>query len=125
MTYGYPPFPPPFPPPQPPRSGVDLGISIALLVLTYAGGGVAAFLSVFMLAFTDYCPPATCNIDAGVTAVMVGFGVAALIAIVGTVVSIVQMVRRGRAWPWAAGTLVLCAIACVLAMAGYIAAVGG
>ncbi len=110
----------------PPRSGVDLAISITLLVLTYAGGGVAAFLAVFMLAFTDYCPPATCHIDAGgVTAVMTGFGVAVLIAIAGTVITIVQMVRRAKAWPWATGTLVLCAVACGLGMAGYIAAVGG
>jgi hypothetical protein len=124
MSYGYPPFPPP-PPVPPTRSGVDLAISITLLVLTYAGGGVAAFLAVFMLAFTDYCPPATCNIDAGVTAVMTGFGVAVLIAIAGTVISIVQMVRRAKAWPWATGTLVLCGVACGLGMAGYIAAVGG
>lgn len=124
MTYGYPPFPPP-PPVKPPRSGVDLGISIMLLVLTFAGGAVAAFFSVFMLAFTDYCPPERCDIDAGVTAVLTGFGIAILIAIAGTVISIVQMVRRARAWPWATGTLVLCGLACGLGMAAYIAAVGG
>ena len=124
MTYGYPPFPPP-PPTKAPRSGVDIGISITLLVLTFAGGGVAAFMSVFMLAFTDYCPPETCNIDAGVSALFTGFGIAVLIAITGTVISIVAMVRRTRAWPWATGTLMLCAVACGAGMAGYLAAVGG
>lgn len=125
MTYGYSPLPPPPPAPTPPRSGADLAVSITLLILTYLGGGSAAVLAVFMLAFTDYCPPDTCNIDAGVTAAMTGFGVAALIAIVGTVLSIVAMVRRTRAWPWALATLVLCGLACALAMAGYISSVSG
>jgi hypothetical protein len=124
MTYGYPPFPAPAPV-RPPRSGMDLGLSVTLLVLTYVGGAAAAVLGVFMMAFTDYCPPATCDIDAGVTAAMTGFGVAALIAMAGTVVTIVALVRRARAWPWALGTMVLCGVGCALALAGYLTAVGG
>jgi hypothetical protein len=124
MTYGYPPFPAPAPV-RTHRSGLDLGVSITLLVLTYAGAGAAAVLGLFMMAFTDYCPPATCDIDAGVTAALTGFAVAALIAIAGTVLTIVALVRRARAWPWALGTMVLCGVGCALALAGYIAAVGG
>lgn len=124
MTYGYPPNPAP-PPVRPPRSGVDLGVSITLLVLTYAGGGAAAVLGVFMMAFTDYCPPATCDIDAGVTAALTGFGVAVVIAVAGTAVTIVALVRRARGWPWALGTMVVCGAACALALAGYMTAVGG
>ena len=86
MTYGYPPPPPPLlpPPAKPPISSGDLAASIIALVLTFIGGGVGAFFAVFMMAFTDYCPPATCHIDAGVTALMIGFGIAGLIAVAGT-----------------------------------------
>ncbi|MCX2711973.1 hypothetical protein [Mycolicibacterium sp. J2] len=124
MTYGYQPFPAPPPVPRP-RSGIDLGVSVTLLVLTYAGGAAAAVLGVFMMAFTDYCPPATCDIDTGVMRAMTGFGVAALVALAGTVATIVALVRRARGWPWALGTMVVCGVACGLALAGYVTAVGG
>ncbi|MEZ0050604.1 hypothetical protein ABIA30_001602 [Mycobacterium sp. MAA66] len=121
MTYGY---PPPLPA-KPPISSGDLAASIVALVLTFIGGGVGAVLAVFMMAFTDYCPPATCHVDAGVTAAMTGFTIAGLIAIAGTTVTVVQLTRRSRGWPFAVGTLVLCGVACALGIGGYIVAVGG
>ena len=81
MTYGYPQpgfpqpgFPPPgyAPSPKPPVAPVDLTISVVAMILTVLGIVVAGFLGFMLLAFTDYCPPETCNIDAGVTAVMTG-----------------------------------------------------
>lgn len=121
MTYGY----PPPPPTKPPVSGVDLTWSIITLVLTYAGGGVAAFFGLFAMAFTDYCPPATCHPDAGISAMAAGFIVAALVAAAGTVVTIMRLVKRRPAWPFAVGTAVLCAVLCVLGLGGYLVAVGG
>ncbi|MUL77242.1 hypothetical protein [Mycolicibacterium sp. CBMA 226] len=121
MTYGY--SPPP--PARPPISGGDLAASISALVLTYVGGGVAAFFAVFAMAFTDYCPPATCHIDAGINAMAAGFIAAIVVALAGTVVTVIRLVKRRPAWPFAVGTLGLCAVLCALAIGGYIAAVGG
>lgn len=122
MTYGYG-YPPP-PPPPPPRSGADLGISIAALILTLVGGAVGGFLGLFMMAFTDYCPPETCNLGVGITVLFSGLAVAALVAVIGTVLTIVALTRRTRAWPLAVGTLVLTGLACVLSLAGYGTAIG-
>ncbi|WP_046301265.1 MULTISPECIES: hypothetical protein [unclassified Mycobacterium] len=113
------------PPPKPPISRGDLAGSVSALVLTFVGGAVAAVLGLFMMAFTDYCPPATCNIDAGVTAIMTGFAAAAAVGAIGTAVTIVRLVRRHRAWPYAVATLVLTAVACAVGIGGYLAAVGG
>lgn len=117
MTYGYLP-----PPAKPPISSGDLAASISALVLTYVGGGVAAFFAVFAMAFTDYCPPATCHIDAGINAMAAGFIAAALVALAGTVF---RLVKRLRAWPFAVGTMGLCAVLCLFGIGGYLAAVGG
>ena len=121
MTYGY----PPPTPARPPLSSGDLAASISALVLTYVGGGVALAFGVFAMAFTDYCPPATCHIDAGINAMAAGFIAAMVVALAGTVVTVIRMVKRRPAWPFAVGTLGLCALLCALAIGGYIAAVGG
>lgn len=121
MTYGYP-APPPA---KRPISGVDLAVSITALVLTVVGGAVAAFFGIFFMAFTDHCPPESCDIDAGVTAMFTGFIAAAVVGIAGTVLTIVQLVRRSTAWTFAIGTLLLCAAACVAGIGGYLVAVGG
>ena len=117
---GYPP-----PPVRAPVSGADLAVSIVALVLTAVGGAVAGFFGFFVMAFTDHCPPETCHIDAGITAMFLGFTAAALLWLAGTTVTIVRLVRRDRAWPFALGTLVLTAVACVAGIGGYLAAVGG
>ncbi|OBG41635.1 hypothetical protein [Mycolicibacter heraklionensis] len=114
-----------YPPPKPPISRGDLAGSLCALALTVVGGGVAAILGLFLMAFTDNCPPATCDIDAGVTAIMAGFAAAAVVGLAGTVVTVVRLVRRNPAWPFAVGTLVLTAAACAVGIGGYLAAVGG
>jgi len=124
MNYGYPP-PGYAPPPKPPIAAADLTISIVAMIVTVLGTAGAGFMGLMMLAFTDYCPPATCHIDAGVTAIMTGLGVAALIAVVGSGLTIVRLVRRESAWPFAVGTLGICALSCLMALWGYIQAVGG
>lgn len=119
MNYGYAP-----PPAKPPVSRTDLACSIILLVVTFAGGGVAAFMGLFMMAFTDYCP-ATCNIEAGVNALVAGFIVAAVLGVAGTVITVIRLTMRATAWPFAVCTLGVCALACIAAIAGYLTAVGG
>ncbi|MCV7086129.1 hypothetical protein [Mycolicibacter hiberniae] len=113
------------PPPKPPISWGDLVGALSALALTFIGSGVAAFLGLFLMAFTDNCPPSTCNIDAGVTAITAGFAAAAVVVVGGTVVTIVRLVRRNPAWPFALATLVLTAAACTAGIGGYITAVGG
>ncbi len=122
MSYSYPP-PGYAPPPKPPIAAADLSISIVAMILTVLGVVGAGFLGLMMLAFTDYCPPETCHIETGVTVAMTGLGIAALIAVVGVTVTIIQLVRRVRAWPYAVGALVLCAVSCVLALWGYTQAI--
>lgn len=120
MSYSY-----PAPPAKPPVSRTDLVWSIVALVLTFAGGGVAAFLGLFVMAFTDYCPPATCHVDVGVSTMVTGFIVAAVLGLAGSIITVIRLTTRAPAWPFAFGTLALCALACTVAIAGYIKAVGG
>jgi hypothetical protein len=111
-------------PAKPPISAADLTISIISLVLTLLLGGSAAVMGFFLLAFLDYCPPETCSADGAVTAVGISLIVAVVVGLVGLVVTIVQLVRRSPAWPFAVGTLVLCGVICAFGFAGYFAAVG-
>jgi hypothetical protein len=111
-------------PAKPPISAADLTISIISLVLTLLLGGSAAVIGFFLLAFLDYCPPETCSADGAVTAVGLSVIVAVVVGLVGLVVTIVQLVRRSPAWPFAVGTLLLCGVICAFGFAGYFAAVG-
>ncbi|WP_173010103.1 hypothetical protein [Mycolicibacterium sp. P9-64] len=118
------PWPPAPVPAKPPISGVDLTISIIALVFTLLLGGSAAAMGFFLLAFLDSCPPETCSADDAVTAIGISLIIATVVGLVGLVVTIVQLVRRSLAWPFAVGTLVLCGVICALGFAGYFAAVG-
>lgn len=125
MTFAPPPGYPPPPATKRPVSGIDVGVSVSALVLTVLGGALAGFFGIFFMAFTDHCPPATCDIDAGVSAMFAGFIVAGVLWVAGTAVTIARLVRRSTAWPYALGTLAVCAAACVAGLTGYAAAVGG
>ena len=115
---------PPAPPAKRPISGADLTISIIALVFTLLLGRSAAVMGFFLLAFLDYCPPETCSAEGAVTAVGISLIVAVVVGLVGLVVTIVQLVRRSPAWPFAVGTLVLCGVICAFGFVGYFAAVG-
>lgn len=121
MTYGYAVAPPP--PGKPPVDTSDLVVSIIAMVMTVVGAAGAAFLGLMMMAFTDFCPPATCDVEHGVTLLFAGFGVAGVIAVVGIALTIVRLLRRLRAWPFAVAGLVLTGAACALALVGYTNAV--
>lgn len=117
----YPGYPPPA---KPPRSGADLAISLAALTLTMLLGAAAAFFGLFSLAFLDHCPPETCSVDGAVNAVFTSLLFAGAIGVVGVVVTVVRLVGRQPAWPFAVATLALCALAVFLGGVGYTAAVG-
>ena len=95
-----------------------------LLAVAVVGWAVAAGMEFMILAFTDYCPPARCNADRAATSVLLSVTAAAVLTIVGAVCTIVCLVRRRRAWPFATATLALSAGAELLGVVGYFAAVG-
>lgn len=117
----YPSYPPA---PKPPIATTDLWVSIGALLLTVAFGVVAAVMGLFSLAFLDYCPPESCSAEGAVNAVFTALLAAFAIGVVGLVVTVIQLVRRKPAWPFAVGTFVLCAVAVGLGGVGYGMAVG-
>jgi hypothetical protein len=94
----------PHTPAKRPISSADLTISIVALVLTVLFGAGAAVMGLFLLAFLDYCPPETCSADGAFTAVGTALMIALVVGLVGLVVTIVQLVRRSLAWPFAVGS---------------------
>lgn len=113
-------------PPQPPqRSSSDVAVSIIVLGATALMGAGAAVMGLFLLAFLDHCPPETCSIDGAVTAVGTALMVALGIGVAGLVTTVVLLIRRRRAWPFAVATLALCGLTLVLGLVGYDAAVSG
>jgi hypothetical protein len=119
----HPGYPPPRPQ-KPPIATANLWVSIGALVLTVAFGAVAAVMGLFSLAFLDSCPPETCSAEGAATAVGTALLAAFAIGVIGLVVTVIQLVRRTTAWPFAVGTLVLCVIAVGLGGVGYVMAVG-
>lgn len=119
------PGPWPYAPPKPPVSVGDLVVSIVTLILAVLAGGAGAFMGLFLLAFLDHCPPETCSVEGAVTAVMTAVAIAALVVVVGLTVTVIALVRRKPAWPFAIATLVLCALVLFLGGIGYERAVGG
>ncbi|ORB23579.1 hypothetical protein [Mycolicibacterium parafortuitum] len=119
---GHPHFAPPPVPPQ--RSGADIAISIVVLVLTALLGVVAAFLGLFSLAFLDHCPPPRCSVDGAVNAVFTTLFAGAVVGVAGMVVTIIALVRRNAAWPFAIGTFTLCILTLGAGVVGYSAAIG-
>jgi hypothetical protein len=115
---------PGYPPQKPPIATANLWVSIGVLVLTVAFGVVAATMGLFSLAFLDYCPPETCSAEGAATAVGTALLAAFAIGVVGLAVTVIQLVRRKTAWPFAVGTLVLCVIVVGLGCVGYAMAVG-
>jgi hypothetical protein len=87
--------------PVKPRAQGDLVISIVALVLVVLLGAAAAVMGLFSLAFLDYCPPENCSVDGAVTAVGTALMIAFVVGLIGLVVTIVALVRRSLAWPFA------------------------
>lgn len=105
-------------------SAADLAISVVILVVAVVAAGFGAFVGLFLLAFIDHCPPATCSIEGVEAAVSSAVLFAGLAVSSGIVLTIVSLVRRKPAWPWALGSLVVCVVVLVLGAVGYQVAAG-
>ena len=112
------------PPAKPPISRTDLWVSLAVLAVTMLMGAAAAVGGLFSLAFLDYCPSETCSAAGAATAVFSALGAAGVIGALGVIITVVQLVRRRLAWPFAAAALVICAVILAAGAAGYVSAVG-
>jgi hypothetical protein len=102
----------------------DVPISVVLLIIAGVGWAAAAGMEFLILAFTDYCPPERCSAERAATSVMVSVSVAAALTVIGSVWTIVRLVRRRPGWPFAVATLILSFVAELLGVVGYVAAVG-
>lgn len=109
---------------QPRLNGWDVAVSAAALVVAVAVASISAVAGLFWLLFLDYCPPETCSAENAWIAVCVALAVAALVTVIGGMVTIARIARRTIAWPVACGTLILCAGACAIGFAGYVSATG-
>jgi hypothetical protein len=92
----------------------DVVLTVTLLVATFIILLVSVFFDPFAIAFTDYCPE-PCHAGAGVAAVFTVWICSAVLAVVGTVFSIVRLVRRRRAWWFALATLLLVIVGSIAA----------
>ncbi len=113
----------PYGPPPPSRTG-DRVVSILVLVLTALMLAAGAFLGLMLIAFLDYCPEESCSANGAVVSVMAAVGLAVAAGVGGLVVTAVRLSRRKTAWPFAVGTLVLCAVVFGGGLIAYQAAVG-
>jgi hypothetical protein len=116
---------PSYPPLKPPIAGTDLAVSIGALILTVLFGGGAAVMGLFSLAFLDSCPPESCSAEGAATAVWTALLAAFAIGVLGLVLTVIRLYRRKPGWPVAVATFVLCAVAVVFGVVGYVVAVGG
>jgi hypothetical protein len=101
-----------------------VALSIVLMVVAVVGWGVAAGMEFMFLAFTDYCPPESCSADRAATSVLLSVSVAAALTVIGCIATIIALVRRRPAWPYAVATLAASGLAELLGVVGYFAAVG-
>jgi hypothetical protein len=92
----------------------DVVLTIILLVATFVVLVVSAFFDLFAVAFTDYCPE-PCHAGAGVAVVFTVWICSGVLALVGTIVSIIRLARRRRAWWFALATLLLVIIGSIAA----------
>ena len=99
----------------------DIALSIALLVLSYVAFLVGALFAVFSVAFIDYCPE-PCHADAAASAQVVTGIALAIVALLGTIATIILIVARRRAWWVGATTLLLVLIGWIVGFIAYAAA---
>jgi hypothetical protein len=109
---------------KPRRAKWDITVCAVLLTVGALGWIAAAGTELFILAFTDNCPAATCDANRASSSIMVALSAAAAVIVAGIVLAIIQIVRRRLAWPFAAAALALSIAAEVVGLVGYMAAVG-
>ena len=102
----------------------DIAIAVTAVILALLVAAMFGIMELFLLAFTDYCPPERCSADNAGTAVVFSVFASAVVWLIGTIITVVQLVRRKAAWPFATATLALCIVAGGAGVVGYFMAVG-
>lgn len=105
------------------RKAWDIALSVVLLVLSYAAFLLGALFALFSVAFIDYCPE-PCHAGEAAGAQVVAGIVGAIVALVGTIATIVLIVVRRRAWWVAAATLFLVVVGWIAGFIAYTVAFG-
>ena len=101
----------------------DVVLTVIVLGASFVVLLVSAFFDLFAIAFTDYCPE-PCHAGAGVAVVFTVWICSGVIALVGTVISIIRLVRRRRAWWFALASLLLVIAGSVAAFWLYAGIIG-
>ena len=99
----------------------DVALSIALIVLADAAFAVGAVFAVFSVAFIDYCPEG-CDSNSAVSVQVAIGAILAFIGLLGTVLTIVLLVRRRRGWWVALATFLLITVGWIVGFLLYAAA---
>ncbi|MCO5546655.1 hypothetical protein L7F22_000089 [Adiantum nelumboides] len=85
---------------------------------------LGVFGAVFLVAFLDYCPPRTCSSSAVLVSVGGSLVVAAAAGIAGLAMTVLRVVERRPAWPFALATLAVTGCAVVFGAVHYASAIG-
>lgn len=105
------------------RAVWDVVLTIILLVATFLILVVSAVFDLFAVAFTDTCPE-PCHAGAGVAVVFTVWICSGVVALVGTIASIIRLVRRRRAWWVALATMLLVMVGSIAAFWLYASIIG-
>lgn len=106
------------------RAAWDIVLSVVFLVAAALTAVVGGFLQLFVFAFTDDCPPATCHIGEATTSVFATWAIVAILFVASIVVTIILLVSRRRAWWVAAIGLLVVIVGGIVAFILYSGAVG-
>ena len=85
----------------------DMGVSVAVLLISGGFLVVAAVINLVSAAFVGNCPARTCSAGAAVASLGISWFVMFMLLIIGAVLTIVSLVRRRQAWWIALVCLVL------------------
>ncbi|MEJ8282045.1 hypothetical protein [Pseudonocardia spirodelae] len=102
----------------------DAALSGAALALTGMLVALGVFGGVFLVAFLDYCPPRTCSSSAVLVSVGGAVVVAVAAGIAGLAMTVLRVVERRPAWPFALATLVVTGAAVTFGAVHYASAIG-
>jgi uncharacterized BrkB/YihY/UPF0761 family membrane protein len=106
------------------RAVWDIVLSIVFLAVGTLTALVGGFFQLFIFAFTDDCPPATCHIDQATTDVFATWAIVAVVFLAAIVLTIVLLAQRRRAWWVALIGLIAVVVGGIVGFILYAGAVG-